>query len=115
MQAVFNAIGQFFTDIFQFLSDLASWVLNVIKQIFVDLGEMLLDVVYYLYEQVLTLAYSLISLIPFPEVPPVWEQLPDELLNIIGLIGLAYDIGLIVAALGIRMALQLIPFTRLGS
>jgi hypothetical protein len=41
--------------------------------------------------------------------------LTSEILNVLGLIGLHEAIGIIVSAIVIRILLQLIPFTRLGS
>jgi hypothetical protein len=46
---------------------------------------------------------------------PALSFLPPEVSNIMGLIGLGQCMALIVAAIGIRVILQLIPFTRLGS
>ena len=44
-----------------------------------------------------------------------WGSLPGEVLNIMGLLGVGTAVTIISAAIGIRLVLQLIPFTRLGS
>ena len=41
--------------------------------------------------------------------------LPGEILNIMSLLGVGTCVSIIAAAIGIRLVLQLIPFTRLGS
>ena len=45
----------------------------------------------------------------------VWSSMPEEIINILGLLGVGPACGIIVAAIAIRLVLQLIPFTRLGS
>ena len=41
--------------------------------------------------------------------------LPAEILNVMALCGVGSAVTIITTAIGIRLALQLIPFTRLGS
>ena len=44
-----------------------------------------------------------------------WSGLPSEILNMLGLIGFGQAMGIIGAAIAVRLVLQLIPFVRLGS
>ncbi|MOA59084.1 hypothetical protein D3C78_1836160 [compost metagenome] len=44
-----------------------------------------------------------------------WGAIPAEVLNVLGLLGAGEAVAIIISAIGVRMLLQLIPFTRLGS
>ena len=44
-----------------------------------------------------------------------WGSLPAEIINVLGLLGIGQAVGIITAAIAIRLTLQLIPFVRLGS
>jgi hypothetical protein len=46
---------------------------------------------------------------------PAFTFLSPEMANILGLIGVGQAISMIIASIGVRLVLQLIPFTRLGS
>ncbi len=115
MQAVFDAIGSFFTFLLKLITDWAGWLLNVIKQIFLDIWEFFTDIPVWIFEQIMNLVLYIIGSLPFPEPPNYWSGLPAEILNIMGLIGISEALAMILAALTIRILLQLIPFTRLGS
>jgi hypothetical protein len=44
-----------------------------------------------------------------------WSSLPGNVLEVLSAVGVAPAMGIIVSAITIRLLLQLIPFTRLGS
>lgn len=118
MQAVFTAIGQFFTALLAKFTAVANWVLQLVTAIFTDLWEMARDAFSWLFDQVLDIAIMALGAIDLSGVQgisPGWSGLPGELLNVAGLLGLGQCLALIVSAALVRMALQLIPFVRLGS
>lgn len=117
MGAAFAAIGRFFTDLLAKVAEFAGWLIKSFIQVFIDSWEMLTDLPVWLFDQSLELAASMLAEVPWtlPPMSNLWGGLPGEFVNIAGLIGLHYCMGLIVAALTIRFTMQLVPFTRLGS
>ncbi len=117
MQAVFDAIGRFFTSLLKLITDWAKWLLDVIIQIFVDLFELLTDVIYGVIHSILLFAVSMLSTLPAPsyDLSSLISGLPAEMLNVAGLIGAGEALGIIIAALMVRFVLQMIPFVRWGS
>ncbi|MFH7043962.1 hypothetical protein ABT392_16820 [Paucibacter sp. JuS9] len=76
------------------------------------------DVVCWGFESVLALVTVILGAFDFSGLTAqagAWAGLPAELLEVLAAIGLSTSVGLIVTALGIRLMLQLVPFTRLGS
>lgn len=47
--------------------------------------------------------------------PEKYVSIPPELANMLGLLGVGQALGIILAAIIVKITLQLIPFTRLGS
>ena len=69
-------------------------------------------------EQLLSFAVEMISEIDvseFQQATAAWGSLPAEVLNVLGLLKAGWAASSSVAAIGIRLALQLIPGVRLGS
>ena len=72
----------------------------------------------WLVEQLLSFAVEMISEIDvseFQQASTAWGSLPVEVLNSLGLVKSGLAVSIIVAAIGVRLVLQLIPGTRLGS
>lgn len=71
----------------------------------------------WVFDQLLGLVVSALSAIDLGGLNNYNPQtgFTSEMLNIMGLIGLGEASAIIVTAIGIRLILQLIPFTRLGS
>lgn len=105
-------LGQLFSNIWNAL-------VEFIKNFLLTLFDALKDIFYFIVDNVLDLAITLISaagegldaLNPAQYI----SQIPPDVANIIGLIRIGEAITIIVTAIIIRFALQLIPFTRLGS
>lgn len=116
MQSAFTAIGSFFTSLLAKITGFASWVLEVVTQLFLDVWAMLQDLIIWVFDVFMELAVSAIGALPsVPGIGSIWSGAPGEILNILGLIGFGQALAIIGAALLVRMGLQLIPFTRLGS
>ncbi len=106
---------EFLGSIWRFLTDGVTWLVDVVKQVFLDAWNIITDLVKWVFDSLLGAAVALVQAIPVPNWSFNWGGLPGELLNVLGLIGLDYCLGIIATALLIRLSLQLIPFVRLGS
>lgn len=83
-----------------------------------SLGDMLKDLFFWLIETVGTFGKTFIAGfggMPEYSIAQHFTSLPSDVRQVIALTGLAECVVLIVAAITIRLTLQLIPFTRLGS
>lgn len=101
------------------LNAFTAWILTVIASVFVGLWSMLTDLFIFVLDSLFDLVLYIVSGMSwdFTTFNPVtyWNQLPAELISVLNLIGVPIALGMIVAALGIRFILQLIPFVRWGS
>ena len=111
-------MGAAFSMLFAKIAALAQWFGRLFVAVFVALWDFIRDAACWPFEQVMDVAVSASSALDLSELQgysSVWGTLPAELLNILGLLGVGQAAAVIVAAIGIRLVLQLIPFTRLGS
>lgn len=118
MSGVFAAIGRFFTDLLKTITDALAWIASVVTQVFVDLWEFGTDLPVWIFDAVLDIAAEAVEALDLSgltQYASAWGGLPAEMLNVLGLIGLAEALGIIAAAALIRLAMQVIPFVRLGS
>lgn len=119
MGGVFAAIGRFFSNLLAKLVGAVEWIGKLFVQVFIDLWEIVTDLAVWAFDAALGVAVAAIAALDVSGVQSAvggaWASLPGEVLNILGLIGLHYCLGIIGAAILIRLTLQLIPFTRLGS
>lgn len=94
-----------------------AWIGDLFKAVFVALWDLLSDAASWVFDQVLGVAVSAVSAVDTSGLSAAvgWGSLPAEVINILALLGVAQAVAIIVAAIGIRLVLQLIPFTRLGS
>lgn len=99
------------------IADAIKWIGDLFVAVFVALWDMAKDAFSWVFEQFMDVVVDAVSAIDMSglEASVGWGSLPAELLNILALIGVAEASSIIVTALGIRLVLQLIPFTRLGS
>lgn len=112
IQAVINYIRDFFFDIFKAFTDF-------LKAMLLTVFDMLKDVVFFIFDIFLGFVIGLFSafssLFNAVNFGNAFTGLPPEVLNMLGLLGFGECLGLIVSSLVIRITLQMIPFTRLGS
>lgn len=101
----------------QKLTDIVAWFGDMFVAIFVALWDMLKDIICWLFETLFQLVISALNQLDLSALDGFngWGTLPAEMINILMLIGLHHAIGIVLAAGGIRLILQLIPFVRLGS
>lgn len=111
-------MGSFFSALFAKVAAVVKWVGQLWVAIFKAAYEMLSDVGCWFVEQALTVAVSAAGSLDVSGITTnlnAWGSLPSEVMNILALIGVGTAITIITAAIGVRLVLQLIPFTRLGS
>jgi len=111
-------MGGMFTTLFAKIAAVVKWFGDLFVAIFASLWHILTDLGCWLLEQCLGVAFDAVSAIdpgPISGAIGAFDQLPAEMINILMLLGFGEAMGIIGAALLIRMGLQLIPFVRLGS
>ncbi|MNR09819.1 hypothetical protein D3C85_1260400 [compost metagenome] len=100
------------------LAAIVGWFGKLAVAVFVAGWDFIRDAACWPFEQVMQIvvtAVQAVDLTPVTSSLQSWGTLPGEILNILGLLGVGQAAAIIVAAIGIRLVLQLIPFTRLGS
>lgn len=107
-----------FTALFAKLAAIVAWFGSLFVAVFKAGWDMLSDLVCWGFDGLLGIAVTAMNAVDLSGLNGAfgaWSQLPHEMLNVMGLMGLGAASAIVVAALGIRLLLQLIPFTRLGS
>lgn len=106
-----------FTMLLRKLADILQWIADLFIAVFVALFDLVKDAVSWVFEQMLEIVIDALEGIDVSGISAAggWGELPGEVLNILALLGVAQAVSIIVASIGIRLILQLIPFTRLGS
>lgn len=109
----------FFTMVLAKIAAVVKWFGDLAIQVFVDLWEIITDIPCWVFDQVCGVVISAISELDLSGLDSytagAWASLPAELLNVLALLGVGDAVLIIATAIGIRLVLQLIPFTRLGS
>lgn len=114
MQAIATAIGYV-------LGKFVAWArffLDVVIQLFLDAWEFVTDSFVWVFDQVLGVVQTAIEAVDVSGVngySSTWTALPGQVLEVTSALGLGQALGVVGAAITIRLGLQLIPFTRLGS
>ena len=113
-----EVISQAFTMLFGKIAEVVQWIAELITAVFTAVWDLLRDVVCWGFEEAMKVAVSGVQGIDVSGISTnltVWGEIPAEVLNILQLLGVGQAMAIIAAAIGIRLVLQLIPFTRLGS
>lgn len=112
-------MGAFFSAILAKFSAVLSWVGQLFVKIFTSLWDMLTDAVCWVFDGLLTIASTAINALDLSGLTPyadsMWSGVSGDVLNVLGLIGLGQALGIVAAAIVIRLTLQTIPFVRWGS
>ena len=111
-------IGAAFTMLFAKITAVLTWIGQLWVAIFVALWDMAKDAWSWPFDQILQVATTAINAVDLGGLSGSlqgWGSVPADVMNILGLLGVGQALGIIGAAIGIRFALQLIPFVRLGS
>lgn len=112
-------MGAFFTAILAKIVGFAAWIGALMVACFAAWWLLGTDVFAWLFEQVLDIVISVLGEIDFDfetfNPAQYISGLPPEIVNTFGLLRLGEAFTIIVSAIVLRLTLQLIPFTRLGS
>lgn len=111
-------LGDFISAILAKFVALAQWFGELGKAVFTALWDFVRDALCWPFEQLMDVVVSAVQAIDmsgFAGVLGAWGSLPGEILNVLGLLGIAEASAIIISAIGVRLVLQLIPFVRLGS
>ena len=95
-----------------------AWIGSLFVAVFVALWDLLRDALTWPFEQLMTLVQTAVAAIDvsgFSAAAINLGTVPAEMFNLLAILGVGTALGMIVAAIGVRLVLQLIPFTRLGS
>jgi len=107
-----------FTMLFAKITAVLVWIGQLFVKCFLALWDFIRDAACWPFEQVMQICVSAVNAIDLGSLQASTSSLgslPGEVLNILGLLGVGTAISIITAAIGVRLVLQLIPFTRLGS
>lgn len=107
-----------FTLLLAKIAAFASWFADCFTQVFKDLWEVVIDLWSWPFDQMMQVVIAAAGAFDTSAITGSvagWGQLPAELLNVLGLLGVGTALTIIGAAIVIRFGLQLIPFVRLGS
>jgi Protein of unknown function (DUF2523) len=111
-------MGGFFTTLMAFIGDGLAWIGKLFVAVFTAGYDLLRDIPSWVFDQALSVATTALGAVEAPTLTglaALATPLPAALLNILAVLGVAQAISIIIAAITIRVALQLIPFVRLGS
>jgi len=92
--------------------NLVNWFAGLFKNVFVALWDILKDVFSWLFEKFLEVGISALNEIDLSALDGVsgWGELPAEVLNVLGLLGIGQAASVVVAAIGVRKTMSYIPF-----
>lgn len=114
MQAIVSAIQYVLGK----LVALARFLSDTVIQVFKDLWEFATDLPVWIFDQCLGIAESAIASIDVTAISSnlsAWGSIPSNVLEVTSALGVGQCAAVISSAILIRLGLQLIPFTRLGS
>lgn len=103
----------------QWLINFGNWLLDTIKTLAFTLFTMIKDVFFFAFEQIMILITFVLNgmdaLFQGLDITQYLTMIPPGTAWVMQQIGLGQALTMIVSAITIRLFLQLVPFTRLGS
>ena len=111
-------MGELFSLLFAKVAAVVKWFSDLFVAVFVALYAMFKDLISWAFDSIMDLLVSAVQSVDVSSLTPYLSgagNLPAQLLDILALLGVGTAISIIAAAILIRLGLQLIPFTRLGS
>ncbi|RQO83722.1 DUF2523 family protein [Acidovorax sp. FJL06] len=125
LTAVVTGLTSFLTEK---IKAVVEWLLGVVKSvvgwfsdlavaIFKALWDMFTDLFCWCLDKLMTLVVSAANGLDLSGLTGFAPSsgLPEEIINVMQLCGVGTAVGIIISAIVLRLILQLIPFTRLGS
>lgn len=111
-------MGGLFTLLFSKISGVVEWVGKLFKAVFKAASDLLSDIACWCFEQVMTIVEGAVSVLDFSAITPhlsTWAGVPDVVIEVLAASGVGAALTMVAGAIAVRVGLQLIPFTRLGS
>lgn len=111
-------MGALFSAILRKVAESLEWIGQLWVAIFEAAWDLLRDAACWVVEEALKVAVAAVQQLDTSGITSslgAWGSVPAEVMNILALLGVGKAVTIIGAAIGIRLVLQLIPFTRLGS
>lgn len=103
----------------QWLINFGNWLLNILKTMAETIFTMVKDVFFFAFEQIMILVTFILqgmgSLFAGLDITAYMTDIPPGTAWMLSQIGMGQALSMIIAAITIRLFLQLVPFTRLGS
>lgn len=104
---------------FKWLKDIYQKIMDLIYSIYISIRDMLFDIPLWIFDEIFKLGNRAIQSIlqsfkPF-DLSNYLTFIPPEVSWVLSMIGFPQCLAIIASAIAIRLVLQLIPFTRLGS
>lgn len=104
---------------FDWISDLYQKLLDLLYSIYISIHDLLFDIPLYLFDEIFKLGTRAIQSIlqmfePF-DISQYLTFIPPEVSWVLSMVGFPQCLSIIASAIVVRLILQLIPFTRLGS
>ncbi|MCR9814830.1 DUF2523 family protein [Vibrio parahaemolyticus] len=94
-------------------------VVNAIYNVAITIRDLLFDIPPWILDQIMSIAslllISVLSILEPIDISQYLTGLPSEVSWTLSMIGIPQCLGIISTAIVVRLSLQLIPFTRLGS
>jgi hypothetical protein len=114
MDAIAAALG----FILEKISAAVAWIGSLVVAVFDALWLMFKDFGCWVLESILAVATTALGAFDFSSLTAnmgAWAGLPANAIEVLAALGVSTALGMVATAIGIRLALQLIPFVRLGS
>lgn len=105
-------------SLIKYIEKILKWFSDLAVAIFTAAWDMLSDVFCWLLDGLLGIAIAAANSLDVSGLEGYannFGDMPGEIVNIMQLAGLGTASQIVIAAIGIRLLLQIIPFTRLGS
>ena len=121
IDAFFSWLTESLTEYFKWAKDVVDawykWAADLIKAIFKAAWDMFTDSVSWLIEKLFEIIKVALDAVDVSALNGIADNinLPPEIVTVMQLSGIGTAMAIVVTAIGIRLVLQLIPFTRLGS
>lgn len=113
-----SIIGDGFNLVISKIAAVLDWFNEFVVNVLTSVVDMVKDLACWVFEQVLTLVITILGAFDFSALAQ-WSahygDIPSGVVEVCSAIGLTTAFGIIVSAISIRIMLQLVPFTRLGS
>ncbi len=111
-------MGGLFSSLFAKINAALAWIGSLFVAVFTAAWNVIKDAFCWMLDSILGIAVSALQTLDLTGITnnlSSYGSIPANVMQVMGAIGLGQALAAVAAAIGIRFALQLIPFVRLGS